>query len=423
MLTTFFGAWFRLRTFLVLEGNMNYNYNQIPNHRHNNNTSKDKKILLFAIVFFIFAIVFSVGMALSHKETKNYFNIPFKYDDLEITVTDIKETDCENGSFSAKITFFVKNISDKTNNFDLDDVYLKNETTNQEYIKTKLFSHENLKAGDSKEYSMEFTIPSSISSEKYLLCFDFADIEAKCALYHENGELLKIESFKIYHDKNIQALSLHFGNNLAENILLGLEGTHILKEKTQLDSEWIIKRTERYFEIYTDFSAIIILNNDQFKILTYETVFDEATAILLYDSTTPNEMKALSEAERENLKSSQRKYQVQNTIRLSPQFGTLLHNQLGQTFCSFTVKNVSDSDIVYMEFEFTLSFPGYTSDFKSHYTSWDEIAIGKSKKFELKTTETKWRNYDFFEITNVVIMFEDGTSIAFDEYDCQFLSD
>ena len=400
---------------------MNYNYSQTPNYRYNK--SKDKKILLFAIVFFIFAIVFSVGMTLLHKDVKNYFNVPFKYDGLEITVTSIEETDCENGSFSAEVTFLVKNISDKTNNFDLDDVYLKNETTKQEYTKTKLFSHEDLKAGDSKEYSMEFTIPSSISSEKYLLCFDFADVEAKCALYHENGELLKIESFKLYHDKNIQALSLHFGNNLAEKILLGLEETHILKENTQLDSEWIVKRSEHSFEIYTDFSAIIILNNDQFKILTYETVFDEATAILLYDSTTPNEIKALSETEKENLKNLQRKYQVQNTIRLSPQFGALLHNQLGETFCSFTVKNVSDSDIVYMEFEFALSFPGYTSDFKSHYTSWDEIAIGKSKKFELNTTDTKGKNYDFFEITNVVIMFEDGTSIAFDEYDCQFLSD
>ena len=49
--------------------------------------------------------------------------------------------------------------------------------------------------------------------------------------------------------------------------------------------------------------------------------------------------------------------------------------------------------------------------------------IGKSKKFELNTTDTKGKNYDFFEITNVVIMFEDGTSITFDEYDCQFLSD
>ena len=224
-------------------------------------------------------------------------------------------------------------------------------------------------------------------------------------------------------EKNIQALSSHFGDSLAKKILLALEETHILKENTQLDSELIVKRSEQSFEIYTDFSAIIILNNDQFKILTYETVFDESTAILLYDSTTPNEMKALSEAERENLKSSQRKYQVQNTIRLSPQFGALLHNQLGQTFFSFTVKNVSDSDIVYMDFQFALSFPGYTSSFKGHYTSWDEIAIGKSKKFELNTTETKGKNYDFFEITNVVIMFEDGTSITFDEYDCQFLSD
>jgi len=165
--------------------------------------------------------------------------------------------------------------------------------------------------------------------------------------------------------KNIQVLSSHFGDNLAKKILLVLEETHILKENTQLDSELIVKRTEQSFEIYTDFSAIIIVNNDQFKILTYETVFDESTAILLYDSTTPNEMKALSEAERENLKSSQRKYQVQNTIRLSPQFGALLHNQWGQTFFSFTVKNVSDSDIVYMEFQFALSFPGYTSGFKA----------------------------------------------------------
>lgn len=224
-------------------------------------------------------------------------------------------------------------------------------------------------------------------------------------------------------EKNIQAISFHFGDNLAKKILLALEETHILKENTQLDSECIVKRTEQSYEIYTDLSAIITISKDQFKILTYETVFDEATAILLYDSTMPNETKALSEAERESLRSSQRKYQVQNTIRLSPQFGALLHNQLGQTYFSFTVENVSDSDIVYMEFQFALSFPGYTSSFKGHYTSYDEIAIGKSKKFELNTTESKGKNYDFFEITNVVIMFEDGTSIAFDEYDCQFLSD
>lgn len=204
------------------------------------------------------------------------------------------------------------------------------------------------------------------------------------------------KSPKQQHNDNVQVLSAHFGNDLAEKILLGLEETHILNEKTELNSDWIVKRTEQSFEIYTDFSAIIILNNDQFKIFTYETVFDEATAILLYDSITPNEMKVLSEAERENLRSSQRKYQVQNTVRISPQFGVLLHNKLGQTFFSFTVENVCDSNIVCMEFEFTLSFPGYTSGFKGHHTSWDEIKVGKSKEFELNTTNSRGENYDFF---------------------------
>jgi hypothetical protein len=234
--------------------------------------------------------------------------------------------------------------------------------------------------------------------------------------------MLKIEPLKLYHDNNIQALSSHFETELAEEILSGLEKTNVLKGNTRLNSDWIVKRDTNTFELYNDFSIIISVNNNQFKIFTYETVYDEAAAILLYDSANPAEIKTLSETERESLRSAQRKYQVQSTIDISPSFGALLHNQFGNTYFSFSVKNKSDSTFVYIEITFTPSFPGYEGELKKKsYTSWDEIQIGESKTFELKTTG--WDNYDFFEVTNIVIMFDDGTSIKLNEYDCQFLKD
>lgn len=375
------------------------------------------------IVIVLFAVIVLCNWLPTLFAQPNYFNESFEYDNLEITVTDVKEVDQENGFFSATITFFAKNIGEKTNSFDLDDVYLKNEKTKEKYTRAELFSHENIKVGESKEYKVTFTIPSSIASEKYILCFDFnSDRHAKCALYYENGEMLKIEPLKLYHDNNIQALSSHFETELAEEILSGLEKTNVLKGNTRLNSDWIVKRDTNTFELYNDFSIIISVNNNQFKIFTYETVYDEAAAILLYDSANPAEIKTLSETERENLRSAQRKYQVQSTIDISPSFGALLHNQFGNTYFSFSVKNKSDSTFVYIEITFTPSFPGYEGELKKKsYTSWNEIQIGESKTFELKTTG--WDNYDFFEVTNIVIMFDDGTSIEFNEYDCQFLKD
>ena len=111
----------------------------------------------------------------------------------------------------------------------------------------------------------------------------------------------------IYHDNNIQALSSHFETELAEEILSGLEKTNVLKENTRLNSDWIVKRDTNTFELYNDFSIIISINNNKFKIFTYETVYDEAAAILLYDSANPAETKILSETEREELRSKQRK--------------------------------------------------------------------------------------------------------------------
>lgn len=400
---------------------MNYDYNKNYNYNQNRNSTKSRIIIVMVVIVF-FAVIVLCNWLPTLFTKPNYFNESFEYDNLEITVTDVKEVDQENGSFSATITFFAKNIGEKTSSFDLDDVYLKNEITKEEYTRAELFSHENIKVGESKEYKVKFTIPSSIASEKYILCFDFnSDRYAKCALYYENGEMLKIEPLKLYHDNNIQALSSHFESKLAKEILSGLEKTNVLKDNTRLNSDWIVKRDTNIFELYNDFSVIISVNNNQFKIFTYETVYDEAAAILLYDSANPAEMKTLSETERESLRSAQRKYQVQSTIDIFPSFGALLHNQFGYTYGEFSVKNKSNSSFVHLQVTIKPSIPGYESDFGETYTSWDEIKIGQTKPFTFKTTE--WDNYDFFRITKIVIMFEDGTSIYFDEYDCQFLRD
>jgi len=395
---------------------MDYNYNA-------KRTSKKGCFIFVGIVIIFFGIVAIYNWLSNLFATTYYFNEPFEYNELEIIVTEVKEIDLENGSFEETISFSAKNIGENTNSFDLDDVYLVNENTKEEYPQAELFSHENLESGETKEYEIRFTLPSSISSEKYILCFDFdSDSIGKCALYYENGEMLTIETFKLYYDHNIQTLSSHFGDGLAAEILSSLEGTNVIKSRTQINSDWIVKRDENVFELYNGFSVIIFVANDQFKIYTFETIYDENTAILLYDSKNPDGIKVLDDTEKENLRYAQRKYQVQSVVEISPRFGVLLHNKLGQTFFSFTVKNVGDSEIVYMELKITPSFPGYESDTnKKSYSSFDEIGIGKSQKIELKTTD--WTNYDFFEITSVVLYFNDGTSIGFDEYDCQFLSE
>ena len=413
---------------------MNYNYNQNYGQNYNQIEKQKRNGCIFVAIVILIVISITIGAitniwngVINLFSGTKYFNESFKYHKLEITVTDIKQTDYENGEFFATITFLAKNIGEETNyiDFDEDSLYLKNKITDEEYNMdsgTDISSNEKIEVGESKEYKARFTIPSSISSEKYILCFDFdSNRVVKYALYYETGEMLQVETTKYYYDNNIQALSAHFESKLAEEILSGLEKTNVLKDNTRLNSDWIVKRDTNTFELYNDFSIIISVNNNQFKIFTYETVYDEATAILLYDSANPAEIKTLSETERESLRSAQRKYQVQSTIDIFPSFGALLHNQLGYTYGEFSVKNKSNSSFVHLQVTIKPSLPGYESDFVETYTSWDEIKIGQTKPFTFKTTE--WDNYDFFRITKIVIMFEDGTSIYFDEYDCQFLRD
>ena len=79
-----------------------------------------KTISLILVTFLLLS--FSSCYA-SNVDNMNYFNSPFQYDSLEITVKAVKEIKQENGSFAATITFLIKNIGKETNGFDLDNVF------------------------------------------------------------------------------------------------------------------------------------------------------------------------------------------------------------------------------------------------------------------------------------------------------------
>ncbi len=65
---------------------------------------------------------------------------------------------------------------------------------------------------------------------------------------------------------------------------------------------------------------------------------------------------------------------------------------------------------------------GSEFDYKNAgYTLWDTLEVGQSVTKTL--TISTWSNYDTFRITKVTVMFNDGTSILLDKYDCQFLDD
>ena len=228
-----------------------------------------------------------------------------------------------------------------------------------------------------------------------------------------------------YNKENIQVISntINIDEDLAKDIVFALEKTSCLTKHSKLHEEDVFTLENGEYEIYMSLMIRLVMSENQFKIYTFKNVYndkDEAT-ILLYDSSNPESYITLSEEERNDLIASQRRYQVVNTIQIIPRSGILVHDRLGNSSVSFTVKNVSNTTFSYIQLKITPGFLGHTSDYKTkNYSSYESIFVGQSKEFNLTTTG--WTDYDLFTITEVVIYFSDGSSILFNEYDCQFLS-
>ncbi len=226
-----------------------------------------------------------------------------------------------------------------------------------------------------------------------------------------------------HHEENIEVLSSTVNSSMAEEINRALEITGSITENTELSSENFYELDNGEYEIYVGLSLRLCITDSSFKLYTYETIYTDDTRILLFDSTKKESLLTLNEESRDALISSQREYLVTHTIQITPRIGPLLHNALGQSKLSFEIKNTSDTPIGHVQILINPEFIGSVSTInESWYSYYDSIDIEETKTVTLTTKiGSEWTNYDYYVIKSVIVFFEDGTSISFNEEDCKYL--
>lgn len=224
-----------------------------------------------------------------------------------------------------------------------------------------------------------------------------------------------------YHKDNLATLSTVVDSSTAEKMLTALENSCVLENDTKLVKENIIKYSNSTYELYAELMVRFDIQDTQVKLYTFETTYSNNSAILLYDSSSTNTTKVLSKEERNSLIYTQRRYTVHNTIRISPRSGSLLHNALGSVkIDNLTFTNRSDTSLTYVSVIITPYLAGTSFSYNnSSYILDEQLFVGASETRDL--TKSDWANYDSYKITQCTIAFADGTTIGFNEYDCQFL--
>lgn len=226
-------------------------------------------------------------------------------------------------------------------------------------------------------------------------------------------------SFK-YHKENIAVLSTVADSVVAEKMLSCLEDSCAIVNNTKLVVEDIIKHNDNCIELYADLMVCFYIQDGEVLLYTFETVYSDDTAILLYDSAQVNPVKILTETERNSLIYTQREYVVHTTIEITPASGFVLHNALGTSKVQLTFKNKSDTVISSVDVLMTPYISGVSFESKNaSYSMFDRLTVNNSLTKTVIIPE--WSNYDTYKILKVIVAFSDGTAIAFDSFDCQFL--
>lgn len=227
------------------------------------------------------------------------------------------------------------------------------------------------------------------------------------------------KSYK-YHKENVRTLSTLVDSSIADSMVSALENTCAITTSTKLVAEDMLEVNSGCYELYAGLMVRFYVQDGEITLYTFETSYSEASKILLYDSTTPNLKKVLTESERKSLIYTQRRAVVQGTLQITPSEGVLLHNALGSTKVDLTFRNCSYPAISYLNVVITPYMSGVDFSSKNKgYTLDVELPAGGA--VERTLTTTGWKNYDSYKITKATIMFADGSTIGFDAFDCQFL--
>ena len=224
-----------------------------------------------------------------------------------------------------------------------------------------------------------------------------------------------------YHNKNIDVLSSVLDSSVASSVVSALEESCAIEEKTKLVAQDLIKVGDNCYELYAGLMLRFYINNGQISLYTFETTYSEDSKILLYDSSSHGVIKVLTADERNNFIYTQRRAIVHNTVTISPCEGVLLHNALGSTKIDLTFNNKSDSQITYLNIVIT-PYMGGTSFSYNNKAYVLDCDLPVSCSVDKSITTTEWTNYDSYKITQVTVMFNDGSTIGFNSFDCQFLN-
>ncbi len=223
-----------------------------------------------------------------------------------------------------------------------------------------------------------------------------------------------------YHNENVEVLASVLDASVASSVVAALEKSCAIEEKTKLVAQDLIKVDDNCYELYAGLTLRLYIDNGHISLYTFETTYSEYSKILLYDSFSQDIIKVLTVDERNNLIHTQRRATVHSTVAISPCEGILLHNALGSTKIDLTFTNKSDSKITYLNIVITpfMSGTSFSYNNKAYVLDCDLPVSGSVDK---SISTTGWTNYDSYKITQVTVMFSDGSTIGFNSFDCQFL--
>jgi len=200
----------------------------------------------------------------SSNDEMNYFSTKFKYHNLEITVTNVDEAKKEDEYLLTTITFSAKNTGEYEYDFYLDDIYLKNTKTGEKYeCQTTLIDslfQEVVEAGETEEYNVKFKLPSSVSSTKYVMYFDFGSLGSpagKCALYYEDDEMIEVSNSEQEYIEEIKRMQSDIYNIMKVSIYDKLDGSmsYSYVQNSMDNAERQIKTKISTFDISLDLSS------------------------------------------------------------------------------------------------------------------------------------------------------------------------
>ena len=242
---------------------------------------------------------------------------------------------------------------------------------------------------------------------------------ATCIAFVSCSDNATSKSYK-YHKDNIKTLSSVVDSSMAESMLSALETSCAIGTNTKLVAEDMREINDNCYELYAGLMVRFYIQDGQLLLYTFETYYNDDSKILLYNSSSPDNKKVLTETERKSLIYTQREYVVHTTIEITPASGFILHNALGTSKVQLTFKNRSDTTISSVDILMTPYISGVSFDSKNaSYSMLDTLAVNNSITKTVIIPE--WSNYDSYKIIKVIVAFSDGTIIAFDSFDCQFL--